>query len=153
MNIWLRRLRGAIGMGVVWGVGGALVGGVMEFIANFVPGLNSVDMWIPLLAIPGAFTGAVFSLVLGIAARSRKFEELSLAQFTTWGALTGLILGTLLNAGGIGPDANLVVRAIAFGAPTLFGATAAFSTLSIAKIGAKPLPAGAGDDAQLGDGP
>jgi hypothetical protein len=152
---WLRRLRGAIGMGVTWAIGGALVGGVMEFIANFVPGLNVVDMWIPLFAMPGAVCGAVFSLVLGIAARSRKFEELSPAQFGVWGAVGGLIVSTAGLAAGLG---GAVVSgtglAIIVGAPALFSAVMASGIMAIARRGAgRSLNAGAAAELTEGDAP
>lgn len=82
-------------MGLIWAIGGAGVGGLMEFIANFVPGLNFIDMWIPLFAIPGFVGGMIFSLVIGIAARHRKFEELSIPAFAAWGALGGVLLVAL----------------------------------------------------------
>ena len=136
MNNWLRRIRGALGMGVAWAVGGALVGGVMEFIANFVPQLNAVDMWIPLFAMPGFIGGAVFSVVLGIAARRRKFNELSLSQFATMGAIGGVLLGVLALAAGAGGDAPLVLRAAwAIGPITLFSTAAATGTLALARMG------------------
>ena len=69
-NSWLRRLRGALGMGLTWAGGGVLIGGVMEAVANFFPALNTVDMWIPLFAIPGFIGGMVFSVVLAIAGRN-----------------------------------------------------------------------------------
>src|SRR5688572_4265753 len=92
MNTWWRRIRAGLGMGLVWAAGGAAVGGLIELIANFVPALNFIDMWIPLFAIPGFVGGMIFSAVIGIAARHRKFEELSLPAFAAWGALGGLLL-------------------------------------------------------------
>ena len=82
-------------MGLIWAVGGAGIGGIIEFVANFVPGLNFIDMWIPLFAIPGFVGGMIFSLVIGIAARHRKFEELSIPAFAAWGALGGVLLVAL----------------------------------------------------------
>jgi hypothetical protein len=151
---WLRRLRGAIGMGVTWAIGGALVGGVMELIANFVHGLNVVDMWIPLFAMPGAVCGAVFSIVLGIAARRRKFEELSPVQFGAWGAVGGLAVSALGLAAGLGGAVlGSVEVAIIVGSPALFSAAAAYTTLAIARAGApKSLDTGAASLSE-GDAP
>jgi hypothetical protein len=92
MNPWWKRIRAGLGMGLIWAAGGAAVGGLIELIANFVPALNFVDMWIPLFAIPGFVGGMIFSAVIGIAARHRRFEELSLRLFAAWGALGGLVL-------------------------------------------------------------
>lgn len=95
MNSWWRRIKAGLGMGLIWALGGAGVGGVIELIANFVPALNFIDMWIPLFAIPGFVGGMIFSLVIGIAARHRKFEELSIPAFAAWGALGGVLLVAL----------------------------------------------------------
>ena len=95
MNTWWKRIKAGLGMGLIWALGGAGVGGVIELIANFVPALNFVDMWIPLFAIPGFVGGMIFALVIGIAARHRKFEELSIPAFAAWGALGGVLLVAL----------------------------------------------------------
>ena len=135
MNNWLRRLRGALGMGLIWAGAGALVGGLIEAIANFVPSLNAVDMWIPLFVIPGFIGGMLFSVVLGIAGRNRRFDELSLPLFAAWGAVPGLLFG--LSSFGIdayyGTWWSVLRVALAIGAPALLGAATATGTLAIAR--------------------
>ena len=80
MQKWLRRIRGAVGMGFIWAVGWAVVGGgVMEAFVD--PKGASIDMWPQTLGIAGFLGGVVFSMVLGIAAGRRRFEELSLFGF------------------------------------------------------------------------
>ncbi|HEU4996016.1 MAG TPA: hypothetical protein VFT29_14430 [Gemmatimonadaceae bacterium] len=100
MNRWLRRVRGAVGMGLTWAVGWALVGLMIGLTSRLLPGLpwwNSFfrffDAPLPALAVPGFVGGALFSVVLGIAGRRRRFSELSLPRFAAWGALGGLLLG------------------------------------------------------------
>ena len=39
--------------------------------------------------------GAIFSIVLGIAGRRHRFDDLSLPRFTAWGAVGGVMLGLL----------------------------------------------------------
>lgn len=95
---WLRRIRGAIGMGLtwaaVWMVGGLLIG----VSSKLLPGLpwdsffEVFDAPLPALAIPGFVAGALFSVVLGIAGRRRRFHELSLPRFAAWGAVGGLLV-------------------------------------------------------------
>ena len=105
MKGWLRRIRAALGMGLIWAGGGAFIGGLIELIANVFPGLplGFIDMWIQTLAIPGFFGGVIFSGVLRIAARRRTLHELSLPLMATWGAAGGVLLGVLVTAIGVHP--------------------------------------------------
>ena len=98
MRKWLRRVRGAVGMGVTWAAGWALAGLLIGASSVLLPGLpwdaffEVFDAPLPALAIPGFVGGALFSIVLGIAGRRRRFDELSLSQFAAWGAVGGLLL-------------------------------------------------------------
>jgi hypothetical protein len=85
-------------MGLTWAAAWA-VGGVLIGVASILtPGLpwNSFfevfDAPLPALAVPGFVGGALFSIVLGVAARRRRFDELSIPRFAAWGALGGLML-------------------------------------------------------------
>lgn len=129
MRQWWRRVRGALGLGALWAAGGFAIGGVFELIDNVAPGvfpfIARVDMWPQTLAIPGFFGGVLFAVVLGVAGRKRRFDELSLPRFTVWGAIAGMALG------GIG---------MSFGAPFLFvgitsvlGASGAAASLALAR--------------------
>jgi len=55
MKKWLRRIRGAVGMGLTWAAGWALVGVLIELFMD--PNRSLVDVWPTALAIPG-FLGA-----------------------------------------------------------------------------------------------
>jgi hypothetical protein len=94
----LRRIRGAIGMGLTWAVGWAIGGLSIGVASILLPGLpwnrffEVFDAPLPALAVPGFFAGLFFSAVLGIAGRGRRFRELSLPRFAAWGALGGLLL-------------------------------------------------------------
>jgi len=98
MKKWLRRIRGAVGMGLSWAAGWALVGLMIGVASKLLPGLpwdsffEVFDAPLPALAVPGFFGGALFSIVLGIAGRRRRFDELSLPRFAAWGAAGGLLL-------------------------------------------------------------
>lgn len=109
MKRLLRRLRGVVGMGLLWAAGMAGVGGVIELLANVLPGgfpmAAAVDMWPQTLAIIGFIGGTLFAVVLGIAEGRRRFDELSLPRFTAWGAVAGLLLG---------------LRPVLLGAPVFF---------------------------------
>ena len=98
MTSWLRRARGAVGMGLTWAFGWAVAGLLIGVASMFFPGLpwdaffEVFDAPLPALAVPGFFAGVFFSVVLGIAGRRRRFRELSLPRFAAWGALGGLLL-------------------------------------------------------------
>ena len=95
---WLRRLRGMLGMGLTWALGWALFGLLIGVMSKLLPGLpwdaffRVFDAPLPALAVPGLVGGALFSIVLGIAGRRRRFDELSLPRVAAWGALGGLLL-------------------------------------------------------------
>lgn len=137
MKNLLRRIRGAVGMGLTWAIGWGSVGGLIELIYNLWPGFPLgpvVDIWPFVLAIPGFLGGVVFSVVLRIAAGRRRFDELSLPRFAAWGAVAGLLLGGLLRAAGIGDAAPLWLQLAVLGGPTaLLGAISASGTLALAR--------------------
>jgi len=92
MKKWLKRLRGAIGMGLTWaaawGGAGAIV--MLEFL--LVTG-SRPDAPFPLMF--GAFgfvAGVIFSGVLGLVEGRRRFDQMSLPRFAAWGAAGGFLL-------------------------------------------------------------
>ena len=90
MKKWLRRLRGAVGMGLTWAVGWAITGVLVGVASLLLPNLPwdaffaVFDAPLPALAIPGFVGGAIFSMVLGVVGRRRRFHELSLPRFAAW---------------------------------------------------------------------
>jgi hypothetical protein len=99
---WLKRIRGAIGMGLTWAAGWAVFGLLIGISSRLFPDLlpwdaffNVFDAPLPALAIPGFIGGALFSIVLGIAGRGRRFSDLSVPAFAAWGAFGGLMLSLL----------------------------------------------------------
>ena len=109
MQHWLRRIRGAVGLGLTWAVGWAVIGGgVMEAFVD--PNGAILDMWPQTLGMAGFLGGAVFSMIIGIAARRRRFDELSLVRFGALGAVAGGMLGVLLT-GMIGAPLMMIAPA------------------------------------------
>ena len=86
MRDWLRRIRGAMGMGLIWAAAWFGFGPIL------LAGMTLVDLLFEsaVLGAYGFFGGVTFSLVLGVAERRRRFDEMSLPRFAAWGALGGL---------------------------------------------------------------
>jgi len=88
MRNWVRRVRGAIGIGLTWGAGWSVVG----MIPRWVLGINA-DAPFPLIfGVLGFFAGVLFSAVLALTERSRRLEEMSIPRFAALGATGGLLL-------------------------------------------------------------
>lgn len=164
MKNWLRRIRGAIGMGITWGVAWAITGigiGVASLITPFLPWdvfFHYFDAPLPALAVPGFIGGLFYSVVLGVAGRHRRFEELSLPRTALWGALGGLLLAlfpsfmVLVGLASLGrPDASLAVLTAIFGVPFMvLGAASATGTLILARRSERQSLGAGGDLADLG---
>jgi hypothetical protein len=95
MRKWLRRIRGAIGMGVTWAAALSVVG----FVPRWVFGFNA-DLPFPLLfGALGFIAGVIFSGLLVLTEGRRRFDEMSLPRFGGWGATGGLLLSALFVRG------------------------------------------------------
>lgn len=141
MKRFLRRLRGAFGMGLSWAVVGFVAGGVIELIHNIWPNPigGAVDIWPAVLAYPGFFGGIAFSAVLGVVGRRRRFDELSLPMFAAVGALGGVMVSLIPAAAvalGIASvnESLLRITLSLLGPFALGGAAAASGTLLIARM-------------------
>lgn len=168
MNQWLRRLRGALGMGVTWALGWAVAGVLIGASSNLLPGLpwdsffEVFDAPLPALAIPGFVAGGLFSIVLSVAARRRKFDELSLPKFALWGALGGLLLSLvpaaleaigLLSSEGSKHTMLQVTAVIAIPFVTLSAISATVSLLLARRAQKKGAVAAGEPGSLLGEGP
>ncbi len=93
MKKWLKRIRGAISMALVWAAAwggvGAIVGVAAASAGILVGSVVGVG---GIFAALGFGAGTVFSIVLGIAEGRRRFDEMSLPRFAGWGALGGFLL-------------------------------------------------------------
>lgn len=131
MKGWLRRIRGALGMGVTWAVGWFGLGGLLGLTAF---GMDPAGILINALASGGAgfLGGSIFSVVLSLTEGRRRFDQLSLPRFAAWGALGGGAVGTV----------QMVAFTLVGGAPPLLafvgiqaviGAASAAGTLALAR--------------------
>lgn len=148
MASWMRRVRGALGMGITWAIAWAIAGvliGVSSLVLTFLPWdafFRVFDAPLPALAIPGFISGAIFSVVLGIAGRRRRFGQLSMPWFTALGAGGGMLLGAVAVSGGF-PVGTLIFTGV-------LAAGSAAGTLALARMGEqRELPEAKADPQRL----
>ncbi len=94
MKKWLKRIRGALGMGLTWAAAWGGVFGIASMIGGAGGGLANLGANLVTFGLLGFIGGAAFSVVLGIAEGRRRFDEMSLWRFAFWGALGGGLLMT-----------------------------------------------------------
>ena len=120
LGSWLRRLRGALGMAVTWGIAWA------------VPALLvGVPAWI----LAGMIAGAGFSVALGIAESRSGLDQLTPKRVAIWGAvgtvgasLVAMPLFLMISGGAL--------KVLPFlGVVGVLGAGSAAGTLAIARSG------------------
>ena len=147
----LRRLRGAIGMGLTWAVGwipvGALFGVGLSVVGVEPAGLlGAAGMGAMVFGGLGFIGGGIFSVLLRLADGRRRFDQLSLPRFTVLGGLGGLLLGGVAGLAVFGSPGPQVVDAVFVGIITLLGAGSAAGTLALARAADNTaLPAGTDD--------
>lgn len=94
MKPWLRRARGAIGMGMTWAVAWGL-GGVLVTLGFLVRTGSRPDAPFPIMfSVAGFIAGLLFSGILGLVEGRRRFDEMSPRRFAAWGAAGGFVLAT-----------------------------------------------------------
>ena len=131
MKEWLKRIRGAVGMGLAWAAVWAGVGvivGVVMAVLGLDPASEIAEGAV-VGVIMGFVAGATFSTVLGITEGRRRFDELSLLRFALWGALGALLLSGLMTATGTLRAAGIVT----YGVLPLLGAGCAAGSLALAR--------------------
>ncbi len=135
---WLIRVRAALFMGVTWALvwlpAGLLLGLVLD------PDGSMDEPWMLVGALPGFLAGVMFSVVLGVAARRRRLDELSVARVGGWGAFAGLLIGSLpFVLGDQHPDVERVwlLPVVLMSSIALLSAASAAASLALARRGEK----------------
>jgi hypothetical protein len=153
MKKWLRRIRGAVGMGLIWALVWAPVAVLIGMAVD--PDGSMDEMWVAIGAYPGFLGGVVFSAVLGIAARRRRLEELSLARVAAWGAAAGLLVGVLpFTIGESTTELPLwLLATVVISSITLLSTVSAAGSLALARMAEKrELPRAGAGVAEVGRG-
>src|SRR3954471_24557403 len=85
---WLRRIRGAIGIGFTW----AIAWGVVGMVPPWVFGVNTNAPMPLIFGVLGFFAGVTFSAVIAVTEGRRRIDQVTIRRFAGWGALGGLLL-------------------------------------------------------------
>jgi len=143
MKRWLRRVRGAIGMGFTWAVAWFGAGMVLLLIV----GPDAADVPFPLgFGMFGFLAGATFSVVVGMVEGRRSFGQMSVPRFALWGAVGGLLLsGAFILAAGLDGGLILVLGPVF----ALSSAASAAGSLALARRADDRELLGSGSDAKL----
>ncbi len=154
MDGWLRRIRGAIGMGLIWGAAWFGVGMIMLLGLLLVTGETGADVPYPLgFGAFGFVAGVAFSGLLGAIEGRRRFDQMSMPRFAGWGATGGLLLSVVfVGMVGLVEDpaflGNLVVLGPVF---AMAGGASAAGALALARRAADPaLPEAGGETGEAG---
>lgn len=141
MVIWMRRIRGAIGMAFTWAVAWSFVGTFPRWVFGF-----NADAPFPLIfGILGFIAGLLFSAILLLTERRRTFDQMSLPRFASWGGIGGILLAGVFTrmASLSAHDAFLITPSFA-----AICAVCASGSLALARQGEKrELADGSGDAA------
>jgi hypothetical protein len=149
MKPWLKRIRAAGVMGLMWAAVWAPVGVLVGLVID--PHGAMDEMWFLVFGYPGFLGGVVFSGVLAMRERKRRVDELSVRRVGAWGAVAGLLVGTLPFL--LGTPTGRVPLGALFGAvvgsTTLLSALSAAGTLAIARKARPPRVSAAQGDTPL----
>ena len=131
MKKWLRRIRGMVGMGVIWGMVW-FAAGLLVLLAIFLVGAPGADVPFPIgFGLLGFCAGVTFSGILGVIEGRRRFDQMSLLRFGVLGGAGGLLFsGIFIFMTDLGWDV-LVVLGPVF---TLSGVGWAAGSLALARI-------------------
>jgi hypothetical protein len=141
----LRRIRGAIGMGFVWGAAWGAAGFVVAAAFRF-----QADAPFPIIfSVLGFLAGVIFSTLLALTEGRRSLDQMSLPRFAAWGAAGGLLLSAVF-----AKAASLAIGDVLAIVPTFAVASAvcASGSLAVARRALrKELPGTRAEDAELTD--
>jgi hypothetical protein len=156
LGLTVRRLRGVVGMAVLWALVWLSIAGAFVVVVSLLPQplepgpdvvapIHSTVGVLATLAGWGALSGAIFAITLAIAEQRRRVAELSATRIAAWGALGSFalplaytVIDTLKRPESLS-DWRFSAVALAFCAAA--GAACAVVTVAIARRGANH-PAG-----------
>lgn len=145
MKVFLKRLRGALGNAVFWGVAWFVIGFVViaaeRLLASgtiFFPGLIAQSVFAGFI---GSITGGVFSAYVAARFRHMRVEDLKAGQFALGGALIGVLSALLMQLLGFG--ASIIIREdllVLVWAMAIFGTIGGVTAIGTIKMAQRALP-------------
>lgn len=144
MRSWVRRVRGAIGMGLTWALAWFAAGIGLLLIV----GPDAADVPFPIgFGAIGFLVGVTFSAVLRVGEGRRSFEQMSLPRFAAWGAVGGLVASALF-VGAVALSGDSSIHILELGPVfALAGAACAAGSLALARWATRRESLDAGADA------
>ena len=147
MKKWLKRIRGAVGMGLTWAVPWSAIGALVALLPGSMPVgfpgvLELILGFAAQYGVLGFVGGATFSAVLGVTEGRHRFDQLSLPRFALWGGIGGLMMWAVSDTiglsvmsllGSVGVPGFTMTGAISAGTIVLLGAGSAAGSLSLAR--------------------
>ena len=130
MKEGLRRIRGAIGIGLTWAAAWSAAGAVLARVPGFYSDLPFALLFAPL----GFATGVIFSGILVAIERRRRFDGGSFSRFAGWGAVSGLLLSGIIVCGAALRGESVLAEFLLFGPRlALSSAASAAGLLALAR--------------------
>jgi hypothetical protein len=149
MKQLLRRIRAAIGMGLVWAAAWSAAGALLARVPGFYSDLPFALLFAPL----GFVTGIIFSGILVVIEGRRRFDRMSLARFAGWGVVSGLLLSGIFVVDAALRGASVWREFLTFGpALAMASAVCAAGSLAVARRAERrelPGPGGGPAEAEL----
>lgn len=97
MNMWLKKLRGILGTGAVWGAAGLSVGAFLGAISSIIFGGGFSLNWALTSGLGfglfGFLSGVSFAGILATLDGRKPLEDLSVARSSLWGMIAGAAFG------------------------------------------------------------
>ena len=141
MKQWGRRIRAAIGMGLIWGAAGFGAGILLARVPGFYSDLPFALLFAPL----GFIAGILFSGILVALGGRRGFYPMSISRFAGLGAVSGLLLSGIFVVGAALRGDPLWGEFLLFGpALAIAGAVCASGSLALARRAERREVRGAG---------
>ena len=135
MNKLFRRLRGLLGVGVMWGAMWAVVGAIIGVVApeSWTWAHPILDVAIGMGAY-GVISGIGFGALLSLSEGRRTLGDLSLQRVALWGVLGGAAVPPIFGLLGTFPVGTTLMDVIgAVGVTAFLGGTFASSSVAMAR--------------------